>query len=317
MAAPLLEVKELKKVFMVGPPFNKKKVQAVRNVTFSIYKGETFGLVGESGCGKSTTGRMVIRLIEPTGGTVIFSGMDVTKANARELRRLRRNMQMIFQDPYASLNPRMTIGSILTEPYKLHNLYTPKVREARATALMEEVGLPASYRNRYPHELSGGQRQRIGIARALALNPHLIVADEPVSALDVSVQAQLLNLMMDLQDKYKLSYLFISHDLRVVKHICHRIGVMYMGEIVEIGDKEALYSNPLHPYTQALLSSIPTVEEERRERIVLSGDIPNPANPPCGCAFHPRCPKKMDVCKTVKPVPQRIGGQTVVCHLYN
>jgi oligopeptide/dipeptide ABC transporter ATP-binding protein len=317
LAKPLLEIVGLHKVFTVGTMFNKKSVQAVRDVSFTIHEGETFGLVGESGCGKSTTGRLAIRLIEPTAGTVKFDAVDITKVSGQSMKRLRKNMQMIFQDPYASLNPRMTIEEILTEPFKLHGLYTPAERKERAYRLMEEVGLRTAYAKRYPHEFSGGQRQRIGIARALALNPKLIVADEPVSALDVSVQAQVLNLMLDLQDKYKLTYLFISHDLSVVKFICHKIGVMYLGEIVESGDKEAIYNNPLHPYTQALLSSIPTVERKTgRERIVLGGDVPNPANPPSGCAFHPRCSQCMEICKTTKPKPKQVGKQTVACHLY-
>jgi oligopeptide/dipeptide ABC transporter ATP-binding protein len=317
MTSPLLEVKNLKKVFSVGTGFKKKKVQAVRDVSFTINEGETFGLVGESGCGKSTTGRLAIRLIEPTEGEVRFGEKDVIMATERELRLMRREMQMIFQDPYASLNPRMTIGKILTEPYKLQGLYTEEERNERVISLMNEVGLRPAYRTRFPHEFSGGQRQRIGIARALALNPKLIVADEPVSALDVSVQAQVLNLMIDLQEKHGLSYLFISHDLSVVKYICHRVGVMYLGEIVETGDKEALYENPLHPYTQALLSSIPSVDGSGRERIILRGDVPNPANPPSGCSFHPRCASCMDICKTVKPTAKQIGAQVVSCHLYN
>jgi peptide/nickel transport system ATP-binding protein/oligopeptide transport system ATP-binding protein len=317
LAKPLLEVSGLQKVFSVGTLFNRKSVQAVRDVSFTIHEGETFGLVEESGCGKSTTGRLAIRLIEPSAGSVKFDSTDITKATTQEMKRLRKNMQMIFQDPYASLNPRMTIEEILTEPFKLHGLYTPAERKERAYRLMEEVGLRSAYSKRYPHEFSGGQRQRIGIARALALNPKLIVADEPVSALDVSVQAQVLNLMLDLQEKYKLTYLFISHDLSVVKYICHRIGVMYLGEIVESGEKEAIYSNPLHPYTEALLSSIPMVDRKAGpERIVLSGDVPNPANPPAGCAFHPRCPQCMEICKTAKPPKKKIGKQVVACHLY-
>ncbi|NHN31758.1 ABC transporter ATP-binding protein [Paenibacillus agricola] len=314
---PLLEVKDLQKVFTVGSMMNKKNVQAIRNISFTIYEGETLGLVGESGCGKSTTGRAAIRLIEPTSGTVKFMGQDITKVKEQQLRKIRRDMQMIFQDPYASLNPRMTIEKILMEPYKLQNLYSSQEREERVISLMQEVGLRPEYRRRYPHEFSGGQRQRIGIARALALNPKLIIADEPVSALDVSVQAQVLNLMMDLQDKYKLSYLFISHDLSVVKYICHRIGVMYLGEIVEMGGRDDLYNNPLHPYTQSLLSSIPTVDQDvRLERIILSGDVPSPAAPPSGCSFHPRCPSCMEICKTVKPETIQVGQQVVACHLY-
>jgi oligopeptide/dipeptide ABC transporter ATP-binding protein len=317
MSAPLLEVENLQKVFSIGPAFRKKKIQAVRNVSFSIREGETFGLVGESGCGKSTTGRTIIRLTEPTGGKITFNSVDITQSPDKDLRKIRRDMQMIFQDPYASLNPRMTIEQILMEPYKLQNLYSEKERQERVVQLMGEVGLRSAYRKRFPHEFSGGQRQRIGIARALALNPKLIIADEPVSALDVSVQAQVLNLMMDLQEKYKLSYLFISHDLSVMKYISHRIGIMYLGEIVELGEKETIYNNPLHPYTQALLSSIPTVSNRgQREQIVLTGDVPNPANPPTGCSFHPRCPSCMEICKSVKPEPKTIGNQVVACHLY-
>ncbi|MFJ7727777.1 ABC transporter ATP-binding protein [Neobacillus sp. NPDC097160] len=317
MSIPLLEVKELKKEFSVGPVLKKKRVQAIRNVSFTIQKGETFALVGESGCGKSTTGRAVIRLIDPTSGTIKFNSVDMSELTNKELRVMRRNMQMIFQDPYASLNSRMTIETILKEPFKLQKLYSEKEREEKVISLMEEVGLPSAYRKRYPHEFSGGQRQRIGIARALALSPELIVADEPVSALDVSVQAQVLNLMMDLQEKHNLSYLFISHDLSVVKFISHRIGVMYLGEIVEIGETESIFNNPLHPYTQSLLSSIPTVEKVKRERIILKGDVPDPGNPPKGCAFHTRCPSCMEICKSVTPVAKKIGEQMVTCHLYN
>ncbi|MFZ7942549.1 ABC transporter ATP-binding protein [Neobacillus sp. 19] len=317
MPIPLLEVKELKKEFSVGPVLKKKRVQAIRNVSFTIQKGETFALVGESGCGKSTTGRAVIRLIDPTSGTIKFNSVDMSELTNKELRVMRRNMQMIFQDPYASLNSRMTIETILKEPFKLQKLYSEKEREEKVISLMEEVGLPSAYRKRYPHEFSGGQRQRIGIARALALSPELIVADEPVSALDVSVQAQVLNLMMDLQEKHNLSYLFISHDLSVVKFISHRIGVMYLGEIVEIGETESIFNNPLHPYTQSLLSSIPTVEKVKRERIILKGDVPDPGNPPKGCAFHTRCPSCMEICKSVAPVAKKVGEQIVTCHLYN
>ncbi|MCZ8517339.1 dipeptide ABC transporter ATP-binding protein [Paenibacillus filicis] len=315
---PLLEVQDLQKVFTVGTMLNRKKIHAIRNVSFSIQEGETFALVGESGCGKSTTGRAIIRLTKPTSGTVKFNSVDLGNASNRDIRTMRRDIQMVFQDPYASLNPRMTIGRILAEPYRLHNLYSQKEREEKVIHLMEEVGLRSAYRNRFPHEFSGGQRQRIGIARALALHPKLIIADEPVSALDVSVQAQVLNLLMDLQEKYKLSYLFISHDLSVVKHISHRIGVMYLGEIVEVGEKEDIYSNPLHPYTQSLLSCIPTInKKEKSERIILSGDVPNPASPPSGCAFHPRCSSCMEICKSEKPKPRQIDKQVVACHLYN
>jgi oligopeptide/dipeptide ABC transporter ATP-binding protein len=317
MSTPLLEVHNLQKVFSVGPLLKRKKVNAVRNVSFTINKGETFALVGESGCGKSTTGRAAIKLTDATNGSIKFNSTDITNLSGNELRLMRRNMQMIFQDPYASMNARMTVKNILEEPYKIQNLFTKTEREEKAIALMEEVGLSSNYRNRFPHEFSGGQRQRIGIARALALNPELIVADEPVSALDVSVQAQVLNLMMDLQEKHNLSYLFISHDLSVVKFISHRIGVMYLGEIVEMGDTESIFNNPLHPYTQALLSSIPTVDKVNRERVILKGDVPDPSNPPNGCAFHTRCASCMDICKTVSPVAKKIGNQTVTCHLYN
>lgn len=317
MLTPLLEVSNIQKEFSVGPILNRKKIQAVRNVSFTINKGETFALVGESGCGKSTTGRLVMKLIDPTAGSIKFDNVNLMELSPKELRVMRRNMQIIFQDPYASLNPRMTVEKILAEPFKIQKLYSHDERKEKVEKLMEEVSLPISYRTRFPHEFSGGQRQRIGIARALALNPDLIIADEPVSALDVSVQAQVLNLMIDLQEKYNLSYLFISHDLSVVKFISHRIGVMYLGEIVEIGETQSIFSNPLHPYTKALLSSIPTVEKIKRERIILKGDVPDAGNPPTGCTFHTRCPNKMEICRKVKPIPKEIDGQTVACHLYN
>lgn len=318
MVKPLLEVNNLQKIYTVGPIFNRKRIQAVRNVSFMINEGETFGLVGESGCGKSTTGRAVIRLTEPTSGSIVFDGVELLKLSNEELRKKRSDVQIIFQDPYSSFNPRMTVENILEEPFKIQKRSSNRERHELVSELMEEVSLPLAYKKRYPHQFSGGQRQRIGIARALALNPKLIVADEPVSALDVSVQAQVLNLMLDLQEKHKLTYLFISHDLNVVKYVSHRIGVMYLGEIVEMGTKEELYKNPLHPYTRALLSSVPSVNRtERKMRISLTGDVPNPANPPTGCSFHTRCPECMDSCKVTKPEVKIFNEQTVSCHLYN
>ncbi len=296
------------------------QVRAVDGVSFEVGAGETFGLVGESGCGKSTAGRSILRLIEPTAGQILFGGKDIRKLRKGQMRLMRREMQIVFQDPYASLNPRYTVRQILEEPMIIHSLFgSPTERQKRVAELLETVGLSASRMDRYPHEFSGGQRQRIGIARALAVDPKLIIADEPVSALDVSVQSQVLNLLDDLQKQLNLSYVFIAHDLSVVKHISDRIGVMYLGQIVELGESDQLYENPLHPYTQALLSAVPVPDPEvRRERIILQGDLPSPANPPKGCYFHPRCKDCMEVCRTQAPEWKEVKpGRFVGCHLYD
>jgi oligopeptide transport system ATP-binding protein len=295
-------------------------VQAVDGVSFAVKRGETLGLVGESGCGKSTTGRAILQLYKPTEGNVIFSGKDLTTLDSTNMRKMRRHLQMIFQDPYASLNPRMTVGNIVSEPMQIHKLVPKGERTKRVQELLQTVGLNPYFANRYPHEFSGGQRQRIGIARALAANPDFIVCDEPVSALDVSIQAQIVNLLEDLQEQFGLTYLFIAHDLSVVRHISDRVAVMYLGKIVEMADRNELYDNPLHPYTKALLSAVPIpdpVIEKKRERIILTGDVPSPINPPSGCHFHTRCPYVMDVCKRVDPIFADQGsGHHVACHLY-
>ncbi|ARK32197.1 ABC transporter ATP-binding protein [Halalkalibacter krulwichiae] len=319
----LLEVKGLKKYFPIKKGFFQRtigNVKAVDGISFAIKKGETFGLVGESGCGKSSAGRTIMRLYEPTDGQIIFDGTDISTLRESELLKFRRDIQMVFQDPYSSLNPRKTVGAILKEPLSVHGLYKGLERQEYIEQLMEKVGLNPSYANRYPHEFSGGQRQRIGIARALALNPKLIIGDEPVSALDVSVQSQVLNLMKDLQQEFRLTYLFIAHDLGVVKHISDRIGVMYLGNMMEVSSKKDLYADPLHPYSQALLSAVPRSHpsEKKRERIILKGDIPNPSNPPSGCVFHTRCPKAIDHCKVVVPEFREVfKDRFVACHLYN
>ncbi|MYL33874.1 dipeptide ABC transporter ATP-binding protein [Pontibacillus yanchengensis] len=314
-----LQVKNLKKYFRLGKNQNLK---AVDDVSFEVYKGETFGLVGESGCGKSTTGRTIMGLYEATEGEVFYKGEDVHKMNNKEKFALNRQMQMIFQDPYASLNPRSTVKEIISEPMEIHKMFSnEKEKLDRVYELLEEVGLNRDHANRYPHEFSGGQRQRIGIARALALDPDIIIADEPISALDVSVQAQVVNLMEKLQQEKELTYLFIAHDLSMVQHISDRIGVMYLGHMVELTESEELYNNPLHPYTRALLSAIPIPDpdvEDEREQIVIDGEIPSPINPPSGCVFRTRCPMAMEACAEIEPKWQEIGkGHYVACHLYN
>ncbi|NPV68127.1 MAG: dipeptide ABC transporter ATP-binding protein [Anaerolineae bacterium] len=305
----LVRVEGLKKYFPITSGIVIQRhvgdVMAVDDISFHIYKGETLGLVGESGCGKSTAGRTILQLYRPTAGTVEFEGIKLEQLKGEDLRRMRRRMQMIFQDPYASLNPRMTVGRIIAEPLQVHNVgNSNKERQERVEYLMEKVGLNPYFINRYPHEFSGGQRQRIGIARALALEPSFIVCDEPISALDVSIQAQVVNLLEDLQHDLGLTYLFIAHDLSMVRHICDRVAVMYLGRIVEIAETEELYTNPLHPYTQALLSAVPVPDPEveaQRKRIILKGDVPTPINPPKGCNFNTRCPVAVDVCHTEDP----------------
>ncbi len=322
MSETLLQVSHLKKYFPIKRGILQRTVghvKAVDDVSFSVRKGETLGVVGESGCGKSTTGRSILRLIEPTAGEVLFQGKDLTKLSRSAMRELRQKMQIVFQDPYSSLNPKYKIGSLLERPMKIHGLYSAAERRKRVINLLERCGLDASAVNKYPHEFSGGQRQRIGIARALTLNPSLIVLDEPVSALDVSVQSQIINLLEDLQDEFGLTYLFIAHDLSVVRHISDRIAVMYLGQLAELADSLELFDDPLHPYTKALLSAIPVPDPEiKRERILLSGDLPSPANPPAGCPFHTRCKDAMDVCKARKPEWKEVKpGHHVACHLYS
>jgi oligopeptide transport system ATP-binding protein len=317
MTKELVRVEGLKKYFPMSNGIfskNKAELKAVDGLTFSVYEGETLGIVGESGCGKSTTGRLLLRLLEATEGKIFFDGKDVLSMSGRELKQARRNFQMIFQDPYASLNPRMTVKELIAEPMRTHHLYSDN-RDSKIIELLEAVGIPKSYINRYPHEFSGGQRQRIGIARALALNPKFIVADEPVAALDVSIQAQIINLMMDLQEEYGFTYLFIAHDLSVVQYISDRVGVMYLGQMVELASSEELYENPLHPYTKALLSAIPVPDPKlKKERILLKGEIPSPVNPPTGCRFHTRCPIATETCKVNVPEFREIkNGHFVAC----
>jgi oligopeptide transport system ATP-binding protein len=317
----LVEAKDLHKYFPIYAGLTSRHVadvRAVDGVTFSIEQGETLGLVGESGSGKTTVGRLLLRLLPVTKGAISFEKQDVLAMKRGELRRLRRAMQIIFQDPFASLNPRMTIGEIIAEPLRIHGLANGRDVDGRVRELLELVGLQPYHANRYPHEFSGGQRQRVGIARALAVDPKFVVCDEPVSALDVSIQAQVINLLEDLQAKFKLTYLFIAHDLSVVRHIASRVAVMYVGKIVELAERDALYQNPLHPYTQALLSAIPIpdpVLEKRRKRIVLVGDIPSPVNPPSGCRFHTRCPIAFDRCVVEEPpLAQYAPGHFAACH---
>ena len=317
----LLQVQDLYKHFPINKGFfsqGKNKVHAVDGISFDIFDGETLGLVGESGCGKSTAGRTILQLHRPTAGKVLFDGQDLAQLHGSELRKQRRYLQMIFQDPYASLNPRMTVGQIIGEPMQIHNTLKGKEQQTRVQDLLELVGLNPGFINRYPHEFSGGQRQRIGVARALALQPKLIVCDEPISALDVSIQAQVVNLLEDLQEQLGLTYLFIAHDLSMVRHISSRIAVMYLGIIVEISDRNALYSNPIHPYTKALLSAVPFPDpfvEENRKRIILEGDVPSPVNPPSGCRFRTRCPYAKEICSNEKPdFREVLPGHFVACH---
>lgn len=318
----ILEVKNLKKFFYGRRRLLKKGgsvVKAVNDVSFSIMEGETFGIVGESGCGKSTLGRSVIQLLKPTEGKVIYKGMDLTSLPPEQMRRLRREIQIIFQDPYASLNPRMTVRELIQAPLDVFSEESADEKLEKVKSIMEKVGLREEYLSKYPHEFSGGQRQRIVIARALILDPRLIFCDEPVSALDVSVKAQVLNLMKDLQKEFKLTYLFISHDLSVVRFLCDKIAVMYLGKIVEIADKEELYNNPKHPYTEALLSAIPIPDVDvKREPILLEGDLPSPYNPPSGCLFHSRCRYVMERCKTIEPEMTEVAKEhCAACHLLN
>ena len=324
MSDKLVQVEHLQQYFPAGGfGKNKKYVQAVDDVSFFINRGETLGLVGESGCGKTTTGRTLLRLYEPTGGRIIYDDkviFDKEKKIAENMLPYRKKMQIVFQDPYASLDPRMTVGDIVGEPIDIHHLASSKQeRYDMIIEMLRRVGLNSEHANRYPHEFSGGQRQRVGIARALAVHPEFIVCDEPISALDVSIQAQVLNLLMSLQDELGLSYLFISHDLNVVRHISNRVGVMYLGRIVETGDTEEVYTHPLHPYTQALLSAIPRRDpSEPKTRIHLQGDVPSPANPPSGCPFHNRCPQCMGICKETMPQAKDMGGGHLVsCHLFD
>jgi oligopeptide/dipeptide ABC transporter ATP-binding protein len=319
MTAPLLQVKQLEKKFKTNKSWFKppQYVRAVNGVSLNLNQEETLGIVGESGCGKSTTGRCLLRLIEPTSGEVIFQGTDITKLSKKEMNKFRKDIQMVFQDPMASLNPKLTVREILSEPL-ISNRVPRKEHDDLIKDTLSLVELSESYLSRYPHELSGGQRQRIGIARAIIIRPKVVILDEPVSALDVSVQSQILNLLQDLQQELGLSYIFISHDLSVVEHIAHRVGVMYLGEIVEIADKEQLFKKPLHPYTQALISAIPKTDpDDKKERIILTGELPSLDNPPSGCAFHQRCIHAMDSCKAVKPQMKEVEGRRVACHLYN
>ena len=322
MQNAILKVDHVKTYFPVSTSIFAKKqyLKAVNDVSFEVGEHETFGLVGESGCGKSTLGRTIVRIYDPTEGKVFYKGRDVGRLKGDELKKFRKEVQMIFQDPYASLNARMTVGEIIREPMDIHNLYGSKQeREERVSQLLETVGLKPDHIRRYPHEFSGGQRQRISIARTLALDPKFIVCDEPISALDVSIQAQIINLLEKIQDEMNISYLFIAHDLGAVKHISQRIGAMYLGSLVEIGESEELYRNPLHPYTKALLSAIPIPDPQvmrKRPALDLDGEIPSPLNVPTGCAFRTRCPKAMPVCAEVKPELQTVGTSQVACHLY-
>ena len=323
MANSLLEIKNLVKYFPIKKGVFKRTVgwvKAVDDVTFEVYEGETLGLVGESGCGKTTTALSILRLEEPTNGQVIFDSRDITKMKKSDMRKERKNMQIIFQDPYSSLNPRMKIKDIIAEGMLTHNiLKNTKERYKRVGELLERVGISAEYMDRFPHEFSGGQRQRIGIARALALEPKIIMCDEAVSALDVSIRSQIINLLKDLQSEFKLTYLFIAHDLSVIKYICDRVVVMYLGKIVEIADKKELFADTMHPYTQALISAVPVPNPDyKKERIILKGDVPSPVNPPQGCRFHPRCSKAMKICSEIEPKLNEVKERHfVACHLYS
>lgn len=320
----LLDVRGLKKYFPVKGIFGgfgggAGEVKAVNDISFQLYEGETYGLVGESGCGKSTTGRSILRLIEPTAGEAFFQNKDIFMMSNKEFRHIRRQMQIVFQDPYSSLNPRKRIGQILEEPLSIHSIGKKSDRPEIVMSILEKVGMGINHYYRYPHELSGGQRQRIGLARALVVNPKIVIADEPVSALDVSIQSQVINLLLQLQQDMKLTYLFIAHDISVIRHISDRIGVMYLGKIVEELPAENLLENPLHPYTQALLTAVPHPNPQmRKERIILKGDLPSPMNPPSGCVFHTRCPHVMEICKITVPETKKITeGHSTACHLYN
>lgn len=321
MSDILVEVSGLKKYFPIKKGVFSKTighVKAVDDVTFKIKKGETLGLVGESGCGKTTVGRTILRLIEPTSGEVIFDGKNITTMDQKELKQYRKQMQIIFQDPYSSLNPRITVGGMLTEILKFHEIAEGEAAEKKVEDLLEKVGLRKIYARRYPHEFSGGQRQRIGVARALSVEPKFIVCDEPVSALDVSIQSQIINLLQDLQKEFGITYLFISHDLSVVEHISDRVCVMYLGQLVEVADSKELYANPKHPYTQALLSAVPVPDPKNKsKRIILSGDVPSPAKVPTGCYFHPRCPKVFGDCSSIHPVLAGTGEHEQSCLLFN
>lgn len=319
MTSALLEIKNLEKIFTAKKTLFQPKqyVHAVNGVSLELNDRETIGIVGESGCGKSTTGRCILQLIKPTSGDIIYQGKNITTLTKNEMNKLRENIQMVFQDPMASMNPKLSVREILSEPLIAHKV--PKSQhEQLLKETMDLVGLSDSHLTRFPHEMSGGQRQRIGIARAIILKPKIVVLDEPVSALDVSVQSQILNLLQDLQDELGLSYFFISHDLGVVEHIAHRVGVMYLGEMVEIADKEQLFEKPLHPYTMALMSAIPKKDpDEVKDRIILKGELPSPSNPPTGCKFHPRCNYAKDICKTTRPIITEVEGRKVACHLYH
>jgi oligopeptide/dipeptide ABC transporter ATP-binding protein len=321
MNKELLNIKNLKKYYPVTAGLFSQHVgdvKAVDDVSFSVKEGEIMGLVGESGCGKSTLGRTILRLEEPTGGEILYKGINIAEVQKSKMRELRKELQIIFQDPDASLDPRMTVGDSISEPLTIHDIGNDKERIKRVADLMEQVGMEAEQANLYPHEFSGGQKQRIGIARALAISPRLIIADEPVSALDVSIQAQILNLMLDIQREFGLAYLFISHDLSVIKHMAHRMAVMYLGKIVELAAKDEIFQNTLHPYTEALLSAVPSLKLKKKDRILLHGDVPSPLNPPSGCHFHTRCHRVMPICRHEEPKLIEVSeGHAVACHLFD